>query len=122
MKAEKIDEALINFYEKNNTDRGYFLYRRFEKGRMESATPILMKVNMSYVKKFYPTETSKLNAHIAKEERWLTPVQSNLNLTIQNDQQFQRGKELLQRMNQAILEFTGPVPNSNLKSEKPTSN
>ncbi|KAH9388959.1 hypothetical protein TYRP_008308 [Tyrophagus putrescentiae] len=109
-KAEKIDEALINYHEKNNSDRGYFLYRRFEKGRMESATVNMTKINMTYL---YPTESTKVNANIQKDEKWLIPVQKNLNLTILNDQQFQKGKELLQKMNQAILEFTGPIPGPN---------
>lgn len=117
MKAKKIDEALINYHESANSDRGYFLYRRFEKGRMESATTNLMKINMTYIKKLYPTESSKVKTNIQKEERWLIPVQKNLNFTILNDQQFQKGKELLQKMNQAILEFTGPIPEPNFSKK-----
>lgn len=103
-KHERVDEALLK-YEESQSDRGYFLFRRFQKGMIESVTPCLMRLNMTYISKLYPTEENQMQKYIEKEERWLLPIADKLELKIYSEQQFNKGKDLLMKMNRSLLDY-----------------
>ena len=94
-------------HESSQADRGRFLYRFFDKGMIESISQMQWKLNMNYITKLYPNESSRINKELEKNERWMIAVRDNLDFKIENEEQFQRGKELLQRMNKALLDYSG---------------
>jgi len=109
VKHEKIDQALIN-YEKSKPDRGRFLYRRFENGMIESVSHIQSKLNMTYIRKMYPTEKVKLDQLYEREEKIITPLKNSLDIKIENNEHFQQGKAVLQKMNKALIEYFNTCP------------
>ncbi|KAJ6224407.1 hypothetical protein RDWZM_002952 [Blomia tropicalis] len=102
-KLEKIDQLLIE-HENKLSDRGKFLSKPFTSGMIESVN--ISKLNMAYIRKLFPTETSKVNQLCLKEERALHNLKTHLSLQVQNPRQFARGKEILQEMNKALIDYS----------------
>lgn len=98
-----IDEALVA-YEKSNPNRGEFIHAPFEKWMISSATRSL---NMRYIQSNFPSEVSRMRAVYQNSQHLIAKCENGgADIKVHNQHQLQQGKEILQKLNKAVLDFT----------------
>ncbi|KAI7695254.1 hypothetical protein SSS_09782 [Sarcoptes scabiei] len=104
----EMDRFLME-YDKRN-DRGNLVRKTFTKGMIQKsqARQFDYRLNLEYIKNLYPSEGRRLYhlLSVNAQPKLLVPMKKGFAIDLKTEEDFEDGKNLLQRINESLLEFT----------------